>query len=113
MASFDVIEKDGMRLVKATLANETVRSEAGALYYMRGPITMESKGPGVGGFLKAMATGESVFRPTYTGTGELFLEPSLANFHVFDLRGQEWILERGRTGPRTAASRWTCTGTKP
>ncbi len=95
MATFEVIEKEGVRLVKATLQGETVRTESGALYYMRGPITMESKGPGVGGFLKAMASGESVFRPTYTGSGELFLEPGLTNFHVFDLAGREWILERG------------------
>lgn len=95
MAQFEVIEQEGVRLVKATLNDETVRSEAGALYYMRGPLTMESRGPGAGGFLKAMATGESIFRPTYTGSGELYLEPSFANFHVFELHGREWILERG------------------
>lgn len=95
MAHFEVVEREGVRLVKATLHNETVRSEAGALYYMRGPITMESRGPGADGLLKAMATGESIFRPTYTGSGELYLEPSFANFHIFDLAGSEWILERG------------------
>lgn len=95
MAHFEVVEQEGVRLVKATLHNETVRSEAGALYYMRGPITMESRGPGAGGLFKAMATGESIFRPTYTGSGELYLEPSFANFHIFDLNGSEWILERG------------------
>lgn len=95
MANFEIIEQEGLRLVKCTLSNETVRTEAGALYYMKGPITMESKAPGVGGFLKAMATGESIFRPTYTGTGELYLEPSFGNFHVLDVNGAEWILEDG------------------
>jgi uncharacterized protein (AIM24 family) len=95
MASFEVIEQEGLRLVKVTLDNETVRTESGALYYMRGPIEMESKGPSVGGFLKAIATGESIFRPTYTGTGELYLEPSFGGFHILDLSGDTWILENG------------------
>ena len=95
MANFEIIEQEGLRLVKCTLSNETVRTEAGALYYMKGPIAMESKAPGVGGFLKAMATGESIFRPTYTGSGELYLEPSFGNFHVLEVSGTEWILEDG------------------
>jgi len=95
MAKFEVVEQEGVRLVKVTLNNETVRTESGALYYMRGPITMESKTPGLGGFFKALASGESVFRPTYTGTGELWLEPSFGEFQVFDCAGQTWIAESG------------------
>lgn len=95
MATFEVVEQEGLRLVKITMSNETVRTESGAMYYMRGPITMESKAPSLGGLFKAMATGETVFRPTYTGTGELFLEPSFGGYHVMDLNGQEWILEQG------------------
>lgn len=95
MAQFEVIEQEGVRLVKATLNNETVRTEAGALYYMRGNLTMESKAPGLGGMLKAFASGETIFRPTYTGTGELFLEPSLGGFYVFESGGHTWIAESG------------------
>lgn len=95
MADFQIIEQEGVRLVKCTLMQETVRTESGALYYMRGPITMESKAPSMGGFLKALTTGESIFRPTYTGTGELFLEPSLGGFHVMECGGRTWILESG------------------
>lgn len=95
MAQFEVIENEGVRLVKATLQNETIRTEAGALYYMQGGITMESKAPSLGGFFKSVATGESIFRPTYTGTGVLHLEPSLGGFHVMELAGEEWILESG------------------
>lgn len=95
MAKFEVIENEGVRLVKATLENEMIRTEAGALYYMQGNIAMESKAPSLGGLLKSVASGESVFRPTYTGTGTIFLEPSLGGFHVFDVAGQTWILESG------------------
>ncbi|WP_287131208.1 AIM24 family protein [Candidatus Cyanaurora vandensis] len=95
MAQFEILEREELRLVKVTLTNETVRTESGALYYMIGPLTMETKAPSAGSFLKSLATGETVFRPTYTGTGELFLEPSFASFHVLELNNEEWVLDRG------------------
>lgn len=95
MAQFEIIEQEGVRLVKCTLQNETIRTESGALYYMRGQIAMESKAPSMGGFLKSLATGESIFRPTYTGTGEVHLEPSLGGFFIMECGGEKWILEGG------------------
>jgi uncharacterized protein (AIM24 family) len=95
MAQFEVIEQEGVRLMKVTLQDETVRTESGALYYMRGAITMETKSPSVGGLIKALATGESIFRPTYTGSGQLFLEPTFGGYHVFEVGGKDWILEDG------------------
>jgi len=95
MTHFEVIEQEGVRLVKCTLNQETIRTEAGALYYLRGRIEMESKTPSVGGFLKSLASGETIFRPTYTGTGEIYLEPSLGGFHIFECGGGTWILESG------------------
>jgi len=73
MATFEVIERQGLRMVKATINNETIRAEAGALHYMQGDVTLESKAPSAGGFLKSLVTQESIFRPTYTGTGVIFL----------------------------------------
>lgn len=95
MANFEVIEQEGLRLVKVSLQNETVRTESGAMSYIRGNITMQSKPPSAGGFLKSLATGENIFRPTYTGSGELYLEPSLSGFHILELDGSEWILDSG------------------
>jgi uncharacterized protein (AIM24 family) len=95
MANFEIIERESLRLVKITLQNETVRTESGAMYYILGNITMQSKTPSAGGFLKSLATGENIFRPTYTGTGELFLEPSLSGYHILELDGNEWILDSG------------------
>jgi uncharacterized protein (AIM24 family) len=95
MAHFEIIERESLRLVKITLQNETVRTESGAMYYMRGNVTMQSKAPSAGGFLKSLATGENIFRPTYTGSGELYLEPSLSGYHILELDGDEWILDSG------------------
>ncbi len=96
MAKIEIIDREGMRLVKMTLQNETVRAESGAMYYMRGNIQMESAGTGgLGGFLKSAVTGETIFRPTYKGTGELYLEPSFGGFHIIELQGEEWIMDTG------------------
>jgi uncharacterized protein (AIM24 family) len=95
MARFEVLEQEGQHYVRCVLEDETVRTESGALYYMRGDLRMESKAPSLGGVLKAFASGESVFRPTYSGTGELFLEPSFGGFQVMELDGEAWILESG------------------
>ena len=91
----EVIEKEGLRVPKVTLNNQTFRTEAGAMYYMIGDITMESKMPTVGGFLKAALSSESIFRPTYTGTGELYLEPTAGGIHSMHLDNETWILENG------------------
>ena len=85
MAEYEIVEQEGVRLVKITLNNEMVRAESGALYYMRGAIEMESKAPSIGGYFKSLATGEKICRPTYAGTGELYLEPYLGGFHVMEL----------------------------
>jgi len=96
MAEIEIIDREGVRLVKITLQNETVRAESGAMYYMRGNIQMESAGTGgLGGFLKSAVTGENIFRPTYKGTGELYLEPAFGGFHILELQGEEWIMDAG------------------
>lgn len=96
MAKFEIIEEEGLRLIKVLMNNETIRAEAGALFYFLGDIRMESQGTGgVGGFFKSLATGESVVRPSYTGTGELYLEPSFEGYHILNLQGEEWVMDTG------------------
>jgi uncharacterized protein (AIM24 family) len=51
--------------------------------------------PSVGSLLSSWLSGESVYRPTYTGSGVITLESSLGGFHVLELQGQSWILEKG------------------
>ncbi|WP_343217817.1 AIM24 family protein [Halotia branconii] len=44
------IERESLHLVKITLQNETVRTESGAMYYIHGNITMQSKTPSANSF---------------------------------------------------------------
>jgi uncharacterized protein (AIM24 family) len=95
MAQFDVISQEGVQFVKVTLKNDSFRAEAGALSYMTGNIAIKPQLPLVGGMIRAMYSGEAMVRPLYHGTGVVYLESSFNDFHVFDLRGETWILNRG------------------
>lgn len=96
MATYEIVEHEGQKMVRVTLAGDTVRAESGALHYMRGEIEMESKAPSVGGLFKSAFTGESVFKPTYRGTGEVFFgPPNFGEYEVLELQNEEWILDQG------------------
>ncbi len=96
MARFEVVAQEGLKMVRCVIAGETVRAESGALHYMRGKIEMTSSAPSVGGFFKSVVTGENIFRPTYTGTGEIFFGPPIfGEYEILNLAGEEWILEQG------------------
>lgn len=101
MAQYELKTREGVNWVEVTLNNEMVRTESGAMRYMLGNIAMESKasqgGSGglLGGLMKAAITGETLFRPQYTGQGKLVLEPTLTNFFVLQLNNEEYILDRG------------------
>lgn len=95
MAAFYIHSREGVNFVEVMLQNETVRTESGAMRYILGNIQMESKSPGLGGFLKAAVSGENLFRPTYTGTGKLVLEPTVTSFFQLDLRNESYVLDQG------------------
>jgi len=96
MAEFLVHELEGTRYVEIHLNHEMVRVESGALSYLTGDIKIHSQlVPSIGGLFKSIMADEAVYRPTYTGTGVITLESSLGGFHVIDLKGESWILEKG------------------
>lgn len=103
MARFEIHELEGMRYVDIHLNHEMVRVESGALSYLTGNIAVHSQlVPSVGGLLKSLLADEAVYRPTYTGTEVITLESSLGGFHLLDLKGETWILEKGAF--------WACDG---
>ena len=86
MPQYEIVDSEELRMVKVTLNGDTVRGESGALHYMIGNIEMVTKAPSVGGFLKSMVSGESVFRPTYTGNGEVYFgPPTFGEYHILEL----------------------------
>jgi uncharacterized protein (AIM24 family) len=103
MADFQVKYLEGMHFVEAHLHQEMVRCEAGTMNYMVGKIHVHSQLiPSVGSVVSSWMAGEKIYRPTYTGSGIITLESSLGGFHVVELDGQSWILEKGAF--------WACEG---
>lgn len=96
MARFTTRDIEGMRQVSIEIENETVRAARGALSNMSGPIRFTPRLPHLGEALKAVFTSESRIRPYYTGTGRIYLQPTLSGYHFLDVQeGQNWILEPG------------------
>ncbi|WP_431280849.1 AIM24 family protein [Humitalea sp. 24SJ18S-53] len=95
MAEFTMMEQEGVRFIHVRLEADTVRIEAGALSTWRGRITMNASIPTVGTMVKSSLSDERSVRPTLTGTGEVVLESSVGGFHIFEMQGEEWILEPG------------------
>ena len=92
---FDVVEKETLKFLKAEFDNSAVRYESGGMYYMQGNLELEANLPSAGGFLKSMVTRESVVKPVIRGSGTVWFEPSFGNFTIMDLKGEEWILDKG------------------
>lgn len=95
------LEKAGMSLkqIKITLNNSAVTTERGALYFHKGNIAAECETGGVGGLAKKLIknrlTSESTFTPTYSGTGEIFLEPGFNHYILLELKNEAIIVDRG------------------
>lgn len=93
------LDKAGVKLknVKITLKKGAVKLESGALYFMKGRIEVANKA--AKGFLKNLGTnllsGEKMFKPEYSGTGEIWLEPSFGHYMLVDLEEDEIIVDKG------------------
>ena len=91
----------GMRLrqIQITLNGGEAILEAGALSYMVGNIKLETKIGGLAGFaqktITSALTNETTVKPHYTGTGNIFLEPSFAHFLLIKLNNEEMITDKG------------------
>jgi uncharacterized protein (TIGR00266 family) len=95
MTSFEVIKGEVYNMPKITLSNAEVTVESGAMHYMFGSIQIDAELPSVGGFLKSALTKEKAVRPRFRGTGELYLEPTFYECNIMELKGEEWILDKG------------------
>ena len=88
------LNRAGVRLrqLRIRLNDDAVRTEPGALQFLKGHVQMESntgQGSGLGGLMKgaltAARTGETMFKPLYRGRGEMYLEPTFGHFWLMEL----------------------------
>ena len=93
--TFEILQKEFVKMLSVTLENSAVRYEAGAMHYMRGDLNIESNLPSGGKLLKSMLTKESAVKPVISGTGTVVMEPTFGELTIMDLKEEEWILDRG------------------
>lgn len=97
----NIIKDNGIKLkqIRIMLEDSSVILEPEVLSYMKGDIEIRSKTGGVFGLgkklLTSKLTGETVFKPTYSGSGEIFLEPSFGHFALVELEDDEIIVDDG------------------
>lgn len=88
-----------LKQVRILLDDSAVQIESGALSYLKGDIKIQNKMGGPLGLGKKLfnskVTGETMFKPTYSGTGEIFLEPSFGQFALVELQDDEIIVDDG------------------
>jgi uncharacterized protein (AIM24 family) len=90
------IEK--LRQVRVLLRNGELITEKGALQFMKGNVTMKvdsSLKSVARGLLSNKLTGEASVKPIYTGSGEIYLEPSYDHFLIFEMDNEEIIADKG------------------
>jgi len=95
MADFEIETQENVRFVRAVLRDEAIRTEAGALSYMRGAVSMSAAIPGPLAVFRASLSAEAAIRPIFRGTGEVFLEPTMGGYYAFQVNESPWILDRG------------------
>jgi len=97
----NVIRQNGIKLkqIRIILDGSSIKLEPGSLSYMKGNIEVKNKSGGLIGFgkkiISSKLTGETAFKPTYSGTGEIFLEPSFGHFALIELEDDEIIVGDG------------------
>lgn len=86
------------RMVRMVLNDSEVEMESGAFFYSSGNIESSTQMGGIGGTVKSIfkgaVTGESVFRPSYKGTGEIYLEPSVKHYIIMELHNESIIVDK-------------------
>ncbi|OOM82473.1 hypothetical protein CLPUN_01750 [Clostridium puniceum] len=94
----NAIRQSGIKLkqIRIILNDSAVKLEPNSLSYMKGNIDIKNKSGGLLGFGKKIITskltGETAFKPTYSGSGDIFLEPSFGHFALVELEDDEIIV---------------------
>lgn len=85
--------QSGMRLkmVRIRLNGSSVRVEPGALYFMKGNLTMKASTGGglLKGLARKMVSGETFFVNEIHGRGEVYLEPTFGHFLLHHISKKE------------------------
>jgi uncharacterized protein (AIM24 family) len=74
------------------LINDAVLVDAQTVAYVTGNIDLEASDNTFGTKFKSYFIGASVFKPTFRGTGKIYLNATLGSYHKFSLKNNEELL---------------------
>lgn len=95
------MDKSGVKLKQPRIILEEsgVKLQAGSLNYMKGNIIIKNRTSSIAAFGKKLLGGigkrETVEKPLFQGTGELFLEPTFGHFVLLELQDEEIVVDDG------------------
>lgn len=72
--------------------NDVVFVEPTAIAYVVGNLTLDAASGGFAKRVKAMLIGKRYFKPTFTGTGKIYLNATLGSYHKFTLEENEELI---------------------
>ncbi|PYE53296.1 AIM24 family protein [Deinococcus yavapaiensis] len=85
------------RQLKITLSDSAIKLQKGVMQYVDGPITLTVESGGLGGMIsravRNAATGDGDYKTTFTGTGDIYTEPSLQHYLPLALSGEEIVID--------------------
>lgn len=99
-SSLFFMEQAGIRekFIRIILNDDTVTTESGALYYLKGHIENKVNIGGATGLLgkavKSKLTGEKAFNPQYSGTGIVVLEPTFGYYVLYPMDNESIIVDK-------------------
>lgn len=101
------------KLVEITLKDGACTLEPGALYFMKGNLTLSTGTGGglLGGLGRAILGGETVILNTIKGTGVVYLEPTFGHVMLHEIKSEEKavVADRGSFYASTGGIRPTAT----
>ncbi len=74
------------------LINDSVFVEPSAVAYVSGSVALEADVVGWRNKLKALFIGKKHFKPSFKGTGKIYLTATLGTYHKFTLKPQEELV---------------------
>lgn len=98
---FDQQQQSGQRLkqIRIVLNNGKVITETGTLHFHKGQIEVEIPREEPSGMMKKISnsvlTNEFAFKPIYSGTGEIYLEPGFHHYVIHKLHNDEIVVDQG------------------
>lgn len=74
------------------IINDSVYVEPSAIAYVVGDLELNASITNVSDLFKARLIGKKYFRPTFKGTGKIYLKPTLGTYHKFSLKDNEKLV---------------------